>query len=69
MNNWELKRNPMLKTEKGWECIIDLKPDKYEYKFLVVDFNNKEEWVFDPENPSIETNCAERTNNVLIVGN
>ena len=61
MNHWKSWNYPMLREEGGWVCRIDMKPGKYEYKFIV-----DGQPIFDPSNDVRETNCEYRTNSIFI---
>ncbi len=59
MNHWMTWKTPLAKEGKSWICRLNLKPGKYEYKFIV-DGN----WIFDPNQPK-ELNFEENTNSVI----
>ncbi len=50
-NRWDESVFQMKKTDYGWELTLQLKPDLYEYKFIV-----DGEWMEDPNNPSKKKN-------------
>ncbi len=45
-NRWDEELFRMYKIENGWEIILKLKPDDYEYRFIV-----DGHWMEDPTNP------------------
>lgn len=45
-NKWSHHLFEMYKIDKGWELILKLKPDEYEYRFIV-----DGRWMEDPTNP------------------
>ena len=58
--DWDDEGFPMKKMDNGWEVILDLPPDRYEYKFIV-DGN----WMEDPNNPDKVLNQYHTWNSVL----
>ena len=50
-NRWDESLFHMTPTEDGWELTLQLRPDLYEYKFIV-----DGEWMEDPNNPSKKLN-------------
>ncbi len=47
-NRWDEKSFKMQPTEDGWEVTLQLRPDVYQYKFIV----DNHHWITDPQNPS-----------------
>ncbi|WP_075342771.1 glycogen-binding domain-containing protein [Tenacibaculum agarivorans] len=45
-NKWNQNLFEMERNENGWELILQMKPDKYEYRFIV-----DGQWMEDPSNP------------------
>ncbi len=66
-NNWQTWLNPMAKTQKGWECKIDLDKGKYTYKFMIVKKDGNTVWLLDPSNSDQETNKEGYTNSVITI--
>lgn len=59
-NSWSTNMH-LFGREKGeWVCRIDLKPGKYQYKFIV-----DGEWMIDPANPNSITTTEGYVNSVL----
>ncbi|WP_353780028.1 hypothetical protein [Winogradskyella sp. 3972H.M.0a.05] len=50
-NRWDESIYKMNKVDDGWELTLQLKPDIYEYKFIV-----DGEWIEDPDNPAKKKN-------------
>ncbi|RNC86401.1 MAG: hypothetical protein ED556_08910 [Winogradskyella sp.] len=50
-NRWDETGFKMNKTNYGWEVTLQLRPDIYEYKFIV-----DGDWIEDPNNPSKTSN-------------
>ena len=63
-NNWDASANPMKKENGIWKIILDLKPGKYQYKFVV----NGTEWKTDPQNPEKADDGYGGQNSILTVG-
>lgn len=47
-NRWDETGFKMKPTDFGWEVTLQLKPDIYQYKFII----DKDLWITDPNNPS-----------------
>lgn len=45
-NKWHEQLFEMEKTNYGWELTLQMKPNKYEYRFIIDGY-----WIEDPENP------------------
>lgn len=45
-NDWNKDKNPLQLIDGVWKTTINLKPGKYEYKFVI----NHTDWIPDPEN-------------------
>lgn len=60
--DWDESYLKMNKTEGGWELRLDLRPDRYEYKFIV-----DGEWTHDLGNPNKVMNEHGTWNSVLQV--
>ncbi|CAM1344535.1 glycogen-binding domain-containing protein [Tenacibaculum amylolyticum] len=45
-NKWHEQLFEMEKTNDGWELTLQMKPNKYEYRFIIDGY-----WIEDPENP------------------
>jgi type 1 glutamine amidotransferase len=61
-NRWDETGFKMKKTEKGWRVTLQLRPDVYEYKFIV-----DGQWMEDPQNPSKVINEHNTYNSVIDV--
>ena len=63
-SNWEPVENIMVqqKENKIWKGAVQLKPGKYQYKFIV-----DGEWKIDPCNPEVMTSNTGVCNSLLIV--
>ena len=61
-NRWDETGFKMKPTDDGWEVTLQLRPDIYEYKFIVDD-----NWIEDPQNPSVVENEYEGFNSVIDV--
>ena len=62
-NNWDVKTHPMKKNGNGnWSRQLLLPEGKYEYKFFV-----DSQWVKDPQNDRVCTNCFGTENSVVRV--
>lgn len=59
-NNWSTSQTPMKFTRHGWTIDLNLKPGKYEYKYIV-----DGGWTTDPENNLREKNDAGSDNSVV----
>ncbi|MFK7773227.1 MAG: hypothetical protein AB8F94_13850 [Saprospiraceae bacterium] len=46
-NNWNMFGTALYKTEKGWECKIELPKGRYFYKFII-----DGSWTADPSTPA-----------------
>lgn len=63
-NNWNAKANPLQKDATGiWTATVQLKPGKYQYKFVV----NDTDWLADPANPETVTDPQGNVNSVRVV--
>ena len=47
-NRWDESGFKMKSIDDGWEVTLQLKPDIYEYKFII----DQHHWIIDPQNPS-----------------
>ncbi|MBV7267625.1 hypothetical protein [Winogradskyella luteola] len=47
-NRWDESGFVMKPTEDGWEVTLQLRPDIYQYKFII----DNHHWIEDPHNPS-----------------
>jgi len=61
-NRWDETGFKMKPTDDGWRVTLQLRPDIYEYKFIV-DGN----WITDPQNPSKTENEYQSYNSVIDV--
>ncbi|MFZ2040954.1 MAG: glycogen-binding domain-containing protein [Desulfobacterales bacterium] len=62
-NGWDEKAGRMKGSGPGvWQKIVMLPPGDYEYKFVV-----DGEWLTDPRNPEIRSNCFGTFNSFLRV--
>ena len=61
-NRWDETNFVMLPTDDGWTVTLQLRPDRYEYKFIV-----DGQWIEDPDNPSLVENDHEGYNSVIEV--
>ena len=59
-NRWDESGFKMKPTEEGWEVTLQLRPDIYQYKFIV-----DGDWIEDPENPSKVKNEYDGYNSVI----
>lgn len=59
-NGWSEDFFKMQKTEDGWELTLQLKPNTYEYKFIV-----DGDWIEDPNNPYKKENEFDGYNSVI----
>ena len=60
--DWDESYLKMKKVEAGWELRLDLRPDRYEYKFIV-----DGEWIHDTGNPNKVMNEHGTWNSILQV--
>jgi len=61
-NRWDESGFKMKQTEDGWKVTLQLRPDIYQYRFIV-DGN----WIEDPQNPSKVENEYQGFNSVIDV--
>ncbi|MEM1001312.1 MAG: glycogen-binding domain-containing protein, partial [Bacteroidota bacterium] len=61
-NRWDETNFKMDKVENGWTITLQLRPDRYEYKFIV-----DGEWLADPNNPDLVENEYHGSNSVINV--
>ncbi|GGI57649.1 glycogen-binding domain-containing protein [Winogradskyella haliclonae] len=61
-NRWDETGFKMKPTADGWQVTLQLRPDIYEYKFIV-----DGQWMVDPQNPSKILNKYEGYNSVINV--
>lgn len=61
-NRWDETGFKMKPTEDGWLVTLQLRPDIYEYKFIV-----DGKWIIDPQNPSKTLNKFNGYNSVIDV--
>ncbi len=61
-NRWNTNGFKLKKSNNGWSVTLQLRPDIYEYKFIV-DGN----WIIDPQNPSRAKNKFGGYNSVIDV--
>ena len=61
-NRWDEHGFKMKRIDNGWEVALQLRPDIYQYKFIV-DGN----WIVDPQNPSKKENEHDGFNSVIDV--
>jgi len=63
-SDWKPVENIMVQDEgnKIWNGTVELKPGKYQYKFVV-----DGEWKIDPYNPEVMTHDGDISNSLLIV--
>jgi len=47
-NRWDESGFVMNRTKDGWKITLQLRPDVYEYKFII----DNHHWIEDPQNPS-----------------
>ncbi|WP_282122319.1 glycogen-binding domain-containing protein [Algibacter mikhailovii] len=59
-NKWNEHLFEMHRTDSGWELILQMKPDVYQYRFIV-----DGEWMEDPDNQNRITNEFGAYNSVL----
>jgi hypothetical protein len=46
-NNWNMFGTPLVKTDSGWMCRLNLKPGRYLFKYIV-----DGDWTADPKTPA-----------------
>lgn len=61
-NRWDESNFQMIPTPWGWTVTLQLRPDRYEYKFIV-----DGEWLPDPNNPDKVQNEYDGYNSVINV--
>lgn len=61
-NRWDESGFKMKPTDNGWEVTLQLRPDTYQYKFII-----DGKWITDPQNPSKIENEHEGYNSVIDV--
>jgi len=61
-NRWDETGFKMKPTEDGWKVTLQLRPDIYEYKFII-----DGKWIEDPQNPSKKENEHDGFNSVIDV--
>lgn len=59
-NKWNEHLFKMNKTDYGWELTLQMKPDRYQYRFIV-----DGHWMEDPHNPNKTPNEFHEYNSVL----
>ncbi|TCP26946.1 AMP-activated protein kinase-like protein [Tenacibaculum skagerrakense] len=59
-NKWNEELFSMNKTDEGWELTLQLKPDRYEYRFIIDGY-----WIEDPENSNKTPNEYGEYNSVI----
>lgn len=59
-NKWDEQAFEMKKAKDGWKLTLQLRPDRYEYKFIV-----DGQWMHDPANPDKVLNEYEGYNSVF----
>lgn len=59
-NRWDETGFKMKKTDEGWKVTLQLRPDIYQYKFIV-----DGKWISDPNNPSKVPNEYNGYNSVI----
>ncbi|MBC3758874.1 hypothetical protein H7U19_10695 [Hyunsoonleella sp. SJ7] len=59
-NKWNEHLFKMNKTDDGWELTLQMKPDRYQYRFIV-----DGHWMEDPHNPNKTRNEFHEYNSVL----
>ena len=59
-NKWNEKLFKMTKTKSGWELTLQMKPDIYQYRFIV-----DGHWMEDPHNPHKTRNEFDEYNSVI----
>lgn len=62
-NRWDESGFVMKPTDSGWEITLQLRPDIYQYKFII----DKQHWIEDPQNPSVVENEFGGYNSVIDV--
>lgn len=63
-NQWSTLIHPMISTDSGWVCSIDLGPGKHLYKFIV-----DGQWISDPENKLRESDTYHGYNSIYFKTN
>tara|TARA_R110002072_G_scaffold109335_7_gene236626 strand:+ start:8635 stop:9603 length:969 start_codon:yes stop_codon:yes gene_type:complete len=61
-NRWDESLFKMKKTGSGWELTLELRPDVYEYKFIV-----DGKWIEDSKNPDRALNEFDEYNSIIKV--
>lgn len=61
-NKWDESLFEMKKTKEGWKLTLKLRPDMYQYKFIV-----DGEWIEDPNNPDKTLNEFDGYNSIIDV--
>lgn len=61
-NKWDEDDFEMKKTDKGWELTLQLRPNTYQYKFIV-----DGQWYHDPDNPNKIVNEYHGYNSVFTI--
>jgi hypothetical protein len=59
-NKWNEEVFSMKKTDEGWELTLQLKPDRYEYRFIIDGY-----WIEDPDNSNKTPNEYGEYNSVI----
>ncbi|MFD2727792.1 glycogen-binding domain-containing protein [Hyunsoonleella rubra] len=59
-NKWNEHLFKMNKTDDGWELTLQMKPDRYQYRYIV-----DGQWMEDPHNPNKTRNEFHEYNSVL----
>ncbi|MEO1032516.1 MAG: hypothetical protein AAFX55_13985 [Bacteroidota bacterium] len=62
-NRWDESGFVMKPTDEGWEVTLQLRPDIYQYKFII----DGHHWIEDPHNPSKTVNEFGGFNSVIDV--
>ena len=62
-NRWDESGFVMNRTKDGWKITLQLRPDVYEYKFII----DNHHWIEDPQNPSKTLNEFGGYNSVIDV--
>jgi len=61
-NDWDAEKDPLTEADGVWSTTIEVKPGRYEYKFVVDD-----EWISDPANPETVSDPYGGSNSVVTV--
>ena len=61
-NRWDETNFIMNADEDGWTVTLQLRPDTYEYKFIV-----DGKWIIDPQNPDVTENKYGGLNSVITI--